>query len=86
MSELHLRVYQNRSELILPDGTVQAFQEGGMNQAAKTRYKKIAVELKSGYLERQILACRDRILKSRLFRANTDTQKPFEQIGSVSNQ
>jgi hypothetical protein len=59
MSELHLRVYQNRSELILPDGTVQAFQEGGMNQAAKTRYKKIAVELKSGYLERQILACRD---------------------------
>jgi hypothetical protein len=62
MSELHLRVYANRSELILPDGTVQAFQEGGMNQAAKTRYKKIAVELSNGYLERQILACRDRSL------------------------
>ena len=59
MSELHLRVYANRSELIFPDGTVQLFYEGGMNQAAKVRYKKIEIELSSGYLERQILACRD---------------------------
>ncbi|WP_235656750.1 hypothetical protein [Fischerella thermalis] len=59
MSELHLRVYGNRSELVLPDGTVQAFHEGGMNQAAKARYRRIAVELSNGYLERQILACRD---------------------------
>ncbi|WP_375510580.1 hypothetical protein [uncultured Nostoc sp.] len=59
MNELHLRVYTNRSELILPDGTIQYFQEGGMNQAAKIRYKKIAVELSTGYLERQILFCRD---------------------------
>ncbi len=59
MSELHLRVYANRSELILPDGTIQGFQEGGMNQAAKIRYRKIAVELSNGYLEAKILACRD---------------------------
>jgi hypothetical protein len=59
MSELHLRVYTNRSELVLPDGTVQSFQEGGMSQAAKTRYRKIATELSNGYLERQILVCRD---------------------------
>lgn len=60
MSELHLRVYSNRSELILADGTVQTFHEGGMSQAAKARYARIAVELSNGYLERQILACRDR--------------------------
>ncbi|MDZ7991770.1 MAG: hypothetical protein RMX69_06030 [Nostoc sp. EspVER01] len=30
-----------------------------MSQAAKIRYKKIAVELSTGYLERQILFCRD---------------------------
>ena len=60
MSELHLRVYTNRSELILPDGRVQAFPEGGMNQEAKIRYKKIAGELSTGYLEEQILACRDK--------------------------
>ncbi len=59
MNELHLRVYTNRSELVLADGTIQYFQEGGMNQAAKIRYKKIAVELSTGYLERQILFCRD---------------------------
>ncbi|MHC5938326.1 hypothetical protein [Nostoc sp.] len=59
MNELHLRVYTNRSELVLPDGTIQYFQEGGMSQAAKIRYKKIAVELSTGYLERQILFCRD---------------------------
>jgi hypothetical protein len=59
MNELHLRVYTNRSELVLPDGTIEYFQEGGMSQAAKIRYKKIAVELSTGYLERQILFCRD---------------------------
>ncbi|MBN3891724.1 MAG: hypothetical protein HWQ43_22055 [Nostoc sp. JL31] len=59
MNEIHLRVYTNRSELVLPDGTIQYFQEGGMSQAAKIRYKKIAVELSTGYLERQILFCRD---------------------------
>lgn len=59
MNELHLRVYTNRSELVLPDGTVQIFQEGGMSQATNIRYKKIAVELSRGYLERQILSCRD---------------------------
>lgn len=60
MNELHLRVYANRSELILSNGTVQIFYEGGMSQAAKARYSKIAIELSNGYLERQILACRDR--------------------------
>lgn len=59
MSELHLRVYTNKSELVLPDGTVQSFPEGGMNQAARTRYRKIAVGLSEGYLERQIIVCRD---------------------------
>ncbi len=59
MSEIHLKVYLNRSELILPDGTVQSFQEGGMNQATKIRYAKIAQELSNSYLEKQILACRD---------------------------
>ncbi|HBB36121.1 MAG TPA: hypothetical protein DDZ80_12715 [Cyanobacteria bacterium UBA8803] len=60
MNELHLRVYANRSELVFSDGTVQTFHEGGMNQAAKVRYRKIAVELAQGYLEGQILACSDR--------------------------
>lgn len=59
MDELHLKVYNNRSELVLPDGTVELFLEGGMNQTAKIRYKKITTELSSGYLERQILFCRN---------------------------
>lgn len=59
MDELHLKVYSNRSELVLPDGTVELFLEGGMSQAAKIRYKKITTELSSGYLERQILLCRN---------------------------
>jgi hypothetical protein len=86
MSELHLRVYATRSELILPDGTVQAFQEGGMNQAAKTRYKKIAVELSNGYLESRILACRDESSNLDFSELRQTDKKPFEQIGSVSNR
>jgi hypothetical protein len=60
MSELHLRVYDSRSELILPDGTAMIFQEGGMNQETKVRYGKITQELSNNYLENQILDCRDR--------------------------
>ncbi|GAB4464741.1 MAG: hypothetical protein OHK0037_19050 [Elainellaceae cyanobacterium] len=62
MSELHLRVYSNRSELILADGTTQTFHEGGMSEATKARYVRIVTELSNGYLELQILACRDRSL------------------------
>ena len=62
MSELHLRVYDNRSELVLPDGTATVFKEGGMNQDAKIRYGKINQELSNNYLENQILVCRDRSL------------------------
>lgn len=62
MDELHLRVYIDRSELVFPNGTVESFYEGGMSQAAKARYKKIAAELSNGYLEREILVCRDRAL------------------------
>ena len=59
MSERHLRVYINRSELVLADGTIQYLPEGGMNQAAKRRYRKIISELSTAYLEKQIIVCRD---------------------------
>ncbi len=61
MSELYLKVYVNRSELVLPDGTVQTFHEGGMSQAAKARSKRIEIALSNNYLESQILICRDRL-------------------------
>ncbi|MFH7026400.1 MAG: hypothetical protein ACHBN1_13585 [Heteroscytonema crispum UTEX LB 1556] len=59
MSELHLRVYTDKSELVLADGSTQVFLEGAMSQAAKLRYQKIASELSNNYLERQIIHCRD---------------------------
>lgn len=58
MNELHLRVFRNKSELVLPDGTVQVFLEGGMSQSARLRYQKIATGLANRYLE-QILLCRN---------------------------
>jgi len=33
MTELHLRVFRDKSELVLPDGTTQVFNEGGMSQS-----------------------------------------------------
>ena len=59
MNERHLRVYINRSELVLADGTIEYFPEGGMNQSAKIRYRKIISQLSAGYLEKQIIICRD---------------------------
>jgi hypothetical protein len=59
MSELHLRVFRDKSELVLPDGTTQVFLEGAMSQSARLRYQKINSELANGYLEKQIIHCRD---------------------------
>jgi hypothetical protein len=59
MVDIHLRVFRNKSELILPDGTTQVFLEGSMSQPAKLRYQKITGELSKGYLETQILRCTD---------------------------
>lgn len=60
MSELHLRVFNNKSELVGDDGKTEVFLEGKSSQNAKLRYKKITMELSNGYLERQIIYCRDR--------------------------
>lgn len=59
MDELHLRVFKNKSELVLTDGTTQVFLEGSMSQQAKLRHQKITSELANGYLEKQIIKCRD---------------------------
>lgn len=61
MSELHLRVFRDKSELVLPDGTAQVFLEGGMSQSARLKYQKITKELANGYLEQKILLCRDNL-------------------------
>ncbi|WP_414619559.1 hypothetical protein [Calothrix sp. CCY 0018] len=63
MSEVHLRVFNHRSELVLPDGTTQVFIEGAMSEAAKQRYIKITSELSDNYLEKQIVYCRDNVEK-----------------------
>lgn len=58
MSELHLRVFRDKSELVLPDGTAQFFLEGAMSQSARLRYQKITTELSNSYLAKQIIHCR----------------------------
>ena len=60
MSELHLRVFRDKSELVLPDGTSEVFLEGSMSQSAKVRSQNITRELANDYLAKQIIHCRDR--------------------------
>lgn len=60
MSELHLRVFKNKSELVGNDGNKEVFLEGKCSKNAKVRYQKISRELSKDYLERQIIFCRDR--------------------------
>jgi len=59
MTDPHLRVYRDRSEIIHPDGTSETFVEGSMSPDAQKRYKKIQQAFASGFLEKQILRCRD---------------------------
>jgi len=59
MTELHLKVYVDKSELVRPDGTMEIFLEGPTSGEAKKRYQKIKKALEAGYLEEQIVLCRD---------------------------
>lgn len=59
MSEQHLRVYANKSEFIHPDGSIETFFEGPTDTDTQQRYKRIQAEFKNGFLENQILRCRD---------------------------
>ncbi len=54
MHELYLKVFVDRSELKGADGKVYKFEEGKSSSAAKERYRKIAEELRSGFLEEKI--------------------------------
>jgi hypothetical protein len=57
--EYHLKVYNNRSELQLEDGSVTVFCEGTMSASARERYERIATELDAGFLTKQIALCRN---------------------------
>ncbi len=57
--ELHLRVYRHRSELVRPDGGKDVFLEGAQSAGASVRQKAIVEVLKGGFLEAQIIMCRD---------------------------
>lgn len=54
MHELYLKVFADRSELKGADGKIHTFEEGKSSSEAKERYRKIAQELKSGFLEKKI--------------------------------
>lgn len=57
--EYHLKVFDDRSELVLADGTTDLFVEGQADDPTKKRYKKITDALSNGFLRDQIRLCRD---------------------------
>lgn len=54
-SDYHLRVYEDRSELIVPGLNPEIFEEGELSAPAAARYAKIITELESGFLEKTLL-------------------------------
>lgn len=57
LNEPHLRVFENRSELHLDDGSFLEFHEGKRSDEAVERNKKILDTLKKGYLSDIIELC-----------------------------
>ena len=84
MSELHLRVFNHRSELVLADGTTQVFLEGAMNEATKQRYQKILSELSDNYLEKQIIYCRDNVAQIDFLQINQNYIDKLKKAGRFS--
>jgi hypothetical protein len=54
-SDYHLRVYEDRSELIVPGLNPVIFEEGELSAPATERYAKIVAQLESGFLEKTLL-------------------------------
>lgn len=59
MTDYYLKVFSDKSELVYPDGKHELFTEGSSSEEAQNRYHKIEEALKNGFLESQILLCRD---------------------------
>ena len=57
MSELHLRVYENRSELVYSNGEIETFSEGKPSKEASRRYRSIEDALGKGFLKDEIELC-----------------------------
>jgi hypothetical protein len=59
LDEAHLRVYRDRSEFHDGTGTWTVFLEGGQSTETKRRYRQICQQLEDGFLDQQILYCRE---------------------------
>ena len=58
-SDYHLRVYQDKSILVLAEGNETPFVEGANNAKTKARYKNITTALENGFLIDQIRFCKN---------------------------
>lgn len=81
-SEYHVRVFLDRSELILANGEREVFLEGANSPETKIRYKKITEALESGYLKEQILLCKEEPEKILSNQISEDDQKVFDGLVS----
>ncbi len=54
-SDYHLRVYEDRSELMVPGSEPKVFEEGELSPSAIARYSKIVSKLQSGFLEKAFI-------------------------------
>jgi len=54
----HLKVFDNRSELVNADGQAQIFSEGAASPQAQERYQRIFAALEAGFLKEEIELCR----------------------------
>lgn len=80
MTEIYLRVYLDRSELVHPDGTVEVFSEGIMDASARERYLAIHQALAAGFLEQQILLCRDHAESQEFDRLLSHQQQMLDKL------
>jgi len=87
MTEYHVRVFADRSELVLPTGQETIFLEGPNNAATKKRYKEITTALEGGYLREQIRLCREepeKLLSNTLSEADQQLFDDF--VASITSE
>lgn len=53
-----IKIYENKSELVHPDGRSEVFEEGNSDSEASTRYTNISTELRNGFLDNLIKECK----------------------------
>ena len=87
MRERHLRIFEDRSELITPSGSRETFREGKLNDQTKQRTKEIKDSFANGFFEKLIVEVKENQEPINIDQLNKEVKKALDiLVDSVTSE